>query len=194
MSKLILASASPRRQQLLGQLGVPFTVVTADIDERPHPAEAPLPYVRRMAYTKAQHIAQRYPEAFVLGADTIVTLDTDILGKPRNPTHARHMLQRLSGRVHSVVTGLALLQHSTQRTLDDTVSTRVHFRVLTPDDLDTYLATDEPFDKAGAYAIQGGGEAFVTSVDGCYTNVVGLPVQRTALLLQAVGFTVPSSP
>lgn len=193
MSKLILASASPRRQQLLGQLGLPFTVVVADIDERPHPAEAPLPYVKRMALTKAQQIAQRHPEAFVLGADTIVTIDAEILGKPRDIAHARHMLQRLSGQEHSVVTGLALLQHSTQRTLCDTVSTRVRFRVLTPDDIATYLATEEPFDKAGAYAIQGGGEAFVATVDGCYTNVVGLPVQRTAALLQDVGFIVPSS-
>lgn len=194
MSKLILASASPRRRQLLGQLGLPFTVVAADIDESPYPAEAPLTYVKRMAHTKAQQIAQRHPEAFVLGADTIVTIDTEILGKPRDAAHARHMLQRLSGRAHSVVTGLALLQHSTQRTLYDTVSTRVHFRILTPEDIDTYLATDEPSDKAGAYAIQGGGQAFVATVDGCYTNVVGLPVQRTAALLHAVGFTVPISP
>jgi septum formation protein len=193
MSKLILASASPRRQHLLEQLGLPFTVVAADIDERPRPTEAPRAYVKRMASAKAQQIALRHPEAFVLGADTLVTIDAAILGKPRDTAHARAMLQQLSGRVHSVMTGVALLQHSTQRTLYDIVSTRVHFRVLTPDDIDTYLATDEPFDKAGAYAIQGAGGAFVICVEGCYTNVVGLPLQRTAALLREVGFTVPDS-
>lgn len=191
MSKLILASASPRRHQLLQALGVPFTAIPAAIDEGQAPDEDPLAYVKRMAHTKARQMAQHYPEAFVLGADTIVIVDTAILGKPRDAAHARQMLRRLSSRDHLVVTALALLQHTTERTQCDTACTRVYFRSLTPEDIDTYLATDEPFDKAGAYAIQGGGGAFVATIEGCYTNVVGLPVKRTAALLRAAGFAVP---
>ncbi len=194
MSKLILASASPRRQQLLAQLGLCFATMPADIEERQQLGEAPTAYVIRMAQTKAQHLAQQFPDALVLGADTIVTIDARILGKPQSATEARQMLQRLSGRHHTVVTGLALLQHSTGCTRLDTVSTDVLFRPLTQADIDHYIATDEPFDKAGAYAIQGRGGAFVAAFEGCYTNIVGLPLQRTAALLRAAGLVVPTVP
>ncbi len=194
MSKLILASASPRRQQLLAQLGLCFATMPADIEERQQLGEAPTAYVIRMAQTKAQHLAQQFPDALVLGADTIVTIDARILGKPQSATEARQMLQRLSGRHHTVVTGLALLQHSTGCTRLDTVSTEVLFRPLGQADIDHYIATDEPFDKAGAYAIQGRGGAFVAAFEGCYTNVVGLPLQRTAALLRSAGLVVPTVP
>jgi septum formation protein len=186
----ILASASPRRQELLARLAVPFAVMPADVDERLLPAEAPPAYVSRLAQTKAQHLAQRFPEALVLGADTVVVLDGHILGKPENVAVARQMLTRLSGRQHTVITGLALLQHSRQLMRLDTVSTLVRFRSLSPTEIEQYIATAEPFDKAGAYAIQGEAAAFVESLEGCYTNVVGLPLRHTAALLQAAGLPV----
>jgi septum formation protein len=191
---LILASASPRRRALLAQLAVPFTVIPADVDEQQHAGEAPLAYVMRMARAKAAHLAQRFPEALVLGADTVVVLDEQVMGKPPSVAHARRMLTRLSGRQHTVVTGLALLTPRQQFVCLDSVSTRVRFRVLSAAEIEQYIATTEPFDKAGAYAIQGQAAAFVAAVDGCYTNVVGLPVQRTARLLQAAGVAVTLPP
>ena len=194
MSKLILASASPRRQQLLTQVGVPFTIEPADIDERVTPGEAPRDYVLRMAYEKAQRVSRQRPAAFVLGADTIVTIDEEILGKPRDLAEARRMLHRLSGRTHSVMTGLALLHHDRGVVQQDTVSTAVRFRPLSEHDIETYVSTTKPLDKAGAYAIQDSARAFVETYDGCYTNVVGLPVQRTAALMRAAGMDLPTEP
>jgi septum formation protein len=191
---VILASASPRRRELLARLSIPFTIVPADVDEQQRPGETPLAYVVRLAQTKAAHIAQRFPAALVLGADTVVVLDEQIMGKPGDVAQARHMLTRLSGQQHTVITGLALLHHSRQRLYVDSVSTRVRFRTLSADEIEQYLASGEPFDKAGAYAIQGHAAAFVTAVDGCYTNVVGLPLQRTAAILQAAGVPVPQYP
>lgn len=194
MSSLILASASPRRQRLLEQLGLTFTVIAAAIEEQQWPGELPHTYAMRMAQEKAQHVAQQFPTALVLGADTIVRLDQDVLGKPQDVAQARQMLQRLSGRAHTVITGLALVQRSQGLQRLDAVSTQVVFRTLTESDIDTYLATDEPFDKAGAYAIQGRAGAFVATLAGCYTNAVGLPLQRTAALLRAAGLSVPTPP
>ncbi len=193
MSNLILASASPRRQQLLQQVGLPFHIIPADIDEQPHPGEAPQAYVLRMAHSKAQRIAQHYPMALVLGVDTIVTIDALILGKPRDAADARQMLRRLSGRSHTVLTGLALLRQSQGWTRLDSMGTQVHFRTLSDAEIDAYIATTEPLDKAGAYAIQGRARVFVDAFDGCYTNAVGLPVQRTAALLREAGLQIPSA-
>lgn len=192
MSSFILASASPRRQHLLTQLGLPFTAIPADIEEHQQPGEIPKAYAIRMAETKAQHVAQQFPTALVLGADTIVSVEQDILGKPQSVAQARQMLHRLSGRQHTVITGLALVQQSQDVTRLDAVSTLVCFRPLPEADIDNYLATNEPFDKAGAYAIQGHGGAFVAALAGCYTNVVGLPLQRTAALLRSAGVVVPT--
>ncbi len=189
MSKLILASASPRRQELLSELGLPFTVVPADIDERHHAGETPHDYAMRMSRTKAQHVAQQHPDAWVLGADTIVTIDKRILGKPQDKADAEAMLSSLSGRVHTVLTSLALVHHRRDKMAVEAVSTRVHFCPLSAAEIAAYLATEEPFDKAGAYAIQGHAGAFVDTFEGCYTNVVGLPVQRTADMLEAAGFS-----
>lgn len=194
MSNLILASASPRRQHLLRQLGLPFTTVAAAIVEQRWPGEPPQTYALRMAQEKAQHVAQQFPTALVLGADTIVTLDQDVLEKPRDVAHARQMLRHLSGQTHTVITGLALLQCSPGLRRLDAVSTQVVFRSLTETEINDYLATGEPFDKAGAYAIQGRGGTFVATFAGCYTNVIGLPLQRTAALLRAAGLSVPRPP
>ena len=187
--ELILASASPRRRELLTRLAIPFTVIPANIDESPLPNELPRAYTMRVAHAKAQHIAQQFPAAVVLGADSVVVLDQQILGKPRDLADARHMLTRLSGRQHHVLTGVAVIHQAQHFVRLDVVSTLVHFRPLSPSDIEPYLATGEPLDKAGAYAIQGAGGAFVASWDGCYTNVVGLPLQRTAILLRAAGLS-----
>jgi septum formation protein len=189
--QLILASASPRRRELLAQLALPFSVIPANIEEQQLPDEPPRTYVVRMAQSKAAHLAQQYPDALVLGADTIVVLDNHVLGKPENTIAAHQMLQRLSGRQHTVITGVALLQQRQQFLRLDMVSTLVRFRPLLHTDIERYVATGEPFDKAGAYAIQGGAAAFVVSVEGCYTNVVGLPLRRTAALLRSAGLWVP---
>jgi len=191
MSKLILASASPRRRALLSQLDLPFTVLSADIDEQRRANEAPRDYVLRLSQSKAQHVARQHPKAWVLGADTIVTIDARILGKPRDATEAAAMLSSLSGRMHTVVTGIALVRHGLDYIASELVSTRVYFRALSESDITDYIATQEPFDKAGAYAIQGHGRAFVERYDGCYTNVVGLPVQRTAAMLRRAGVPLP---
>ena len=190
---LILASASPRRRELLAQLAVPFTVIPANIDESAWPDEGPRAYTMRVAYAKAQHIAQQFPTAVVLGADSVVVLDQQILGKPRDVEEARHMLTRLSGREHTVLTGVAVLYQAQQFVALDAVSTLVRFHSLSASVIEPYIATGEPMDKAGAYAIQGAGAAFVASWDGCYTNVVGLPLRRTATLLQAAGLRVPTA-
>jgi septum formation protein len=175
----------------LAQLAIPFTVMPAEIGERQLPGEEPRAYAIRVAQAKARHLAQRFPEALVLGADTIVVLDQQILGKPGSVAEARQMLTRLSGRQHTVITGLAILRHCRRVVRLDAVSTLVRFRPLSEVHIERYLATGEPFDKAGAYAIQGGAAAFVETLEGCYTNVIGLPLRRTAALLQSAGLQVP---
>jgi nucleoside triphosphate pyrophosphatase len=192
--QLILASASPRRRELLAQLAIPFTIMPANIDESVMPGEGPWAYTRRVAYAKAQHIARQCPTAVVLGADSVVVLEHHILGKPRDPDDARQMLSRLSGRMHTVMTAVAVLHDARHVVCLDVVPTLVRFRPLSRSAMERYIATGEPMDKAGAYAIQGAAAAFVESWEGCYTNVVGLPLRRTAAFLQAVGLSVPILP
>ena len=191
--ELILASASPRRRALLAQLAVPFTVIPANIDESTWPDEVPRAYTMRVAYAKAQYIAQQFPTAVVLGADSIVVLEQQIFGKPRDMAEARSMLTRLSGREHTVMTGLAVLHQARQFVGLEVVSTMVRFHPLSASAIEHYLATGEPMDKAGAYAIQGAAAAFVAARDGCYTNVVGLPLRRATTILQAAGLHVPTA-
>lgn len=184
-ASLVLASRSPRRLQLLAQLGISPLVLPADIDETPAATETPRDYVERIARAKATAV-EPPPGACVLGADTAVVLDDLILGKPgHNADAARQTLHCLSGRTHSVFTAVAL------RTPADTtvvcVQTRVTFRDLSAEECEHYLATDEPWDKAGAYAIQGLGGAFVLRIDGSYSNVVGLPLCETLALLRRAG-------
>ena len=172
---IVLASASPRRAELLAAAGVPFDVDTADVDETPHDGEAPLDYVRRLAEAKARAVAVRHPARLVLGADTTVVVDGTILGKPVDAADAGDMLRRLSGRSHQVLTGVALVRDG--RTVEvDVAVTEVWFAPMTEADIDAYVATGEPMDKAGAYGIQGRAACFVTRIDGSYSNVVGLPV------------------
>lgn len=186
---LILASASPRRRELLTTLDLPFSVMPAHVDERHHAAEPPESYVVRLAQEKAGQLAEQFPSTWVLGADTVVVLDHHILGKPADAAAARAMLRRLSGREHTVMTGVAVVHHGRRIVQCAVVSTRVRFHTLQAADIEAYIATGEPFDKAGAYAVQGGGRQFVAALEGCYNNVVGLPLKRTLILLRSAGYS-----
>lgn len=184
---LILASASPRRKQLLAQIGVPVEVCSADIDEAVREAENAEEYVLRMATEKAQAVAARYPQRTVLAADTIVLHQQQILTKPQNAAQAQAMLQQLSGSSHQVLTAVVIMQGArTQAVLE---RTWVHFAKLSAQQIAAYVATQEPLDKAGSYGIQGRGAVLVQSIEGCYSNVVGLPLAKTAELLEA--FNIP---
>lgn len=184
--RLVLASASPRREELLRQLGVPFEVLPSDLEEA-LPSGPVREGVTALALAKARAVARCLTGAVVLGADTAVVLDGRVFGKPRSPEDARRMLQALSGRQHEVVTGVALVEAPAGRETATAVVTRVRMRRCAEAELDAYVATGEPLDKAGAYAIQGAGGALVEAVEGCYTNVVGLPLTTTRRLLEEWG-------
>lgn len=179
--QVILASRSPRRAELLAAAGISFEVLAADIDETPHPNEAPAAYVERLAIEKARAVFAMRPEAKVLGADTTVTIDGEILGKPVDQADALRMLRLLSGRVHDVHTGVALVGGEGVRSAVDT--TRVWFDAMTDEDISWYVATGEPVDRAGAYAIQGFASRFIPRIEGSYSNVVGLPVALVSSIL-----------
>ena len=173
---LILASRSPRRQYLLEQAGLSFKIQPAHIEEKRNPHETPEDYVRRLSLEKARHIGKKHPREWILGADTIVVMGDNLLEKPDSRDEARQMLQALSGRTHTVFTGFTICNLNMGRIITRAVQTRVRFKNLSPQEIEWYIGTEEPFDKAGAYAIQGIGTFIVKSIDGSYTNVVGLPV------------------
>jgi septum formation protein len=180
---LILASASPRRLEILRRAGIACRVRPANVDETPRPGEAPEAYVRRLAREKAQAVWR--PGELVLGADTAVVVQGHIVGKPRDARDAANMLRLLSGRVHRVLTGVCLLgPDSPRRPRTQAVETRVWFRRLSRAEIADYVASGEPMDKAGAYAIQGLASKFVERIEGCYWNVMGLPVSRVYALLK----------
>lgn len=187
-TRLVLASGSPRRRELLQGLGFRFDVAAADLDETPRPGEAAEPYVRRLAEEKARAVARHHPGAWVLAADTTVALGERLLGKPRDPGEAREMLRALSGRTHRVLTGVAL---AGAREGACVVATEVTFRALSEGELGWYADTGEPLDKAGGYALQGKGSFLVERVDGSPTNVIGLPLGETLALLARAGFPLP---
>ena len=175
-SRLILASKSPRRRFLLEQAGLEFSVIPSNIDENSIPLTSPESYVRRSAEAKAKDISQRYPASWVIGADTMVFIDNTMLGKPGSRPEARKMLRSLSGKTHQVLTGYCICCEATDRLFSETIKTDVCFKELTELQIDWYINSGEPFDKAGAYAIQGLGTFLVKRINGSYTNVVGLPV------------------
>jgi septum formation protein len=196
---LILASASPRRAEILRRAGIPFRARAAHVDETILPGETPGACVRRLARLKAEAVSRS--GEIVLGADTVVVAGGRILGKPRNARDAARMLRLLSGRAHEVITGICLLRAGDARSsaaasngraasgrvyICDAVTTRVWFRRLSRTEIAGYVASGEPMDKAGAYAIQGLASKFVTRIEGCYFNVVGLPVSRVWEILQRI--------
>ncbi|MGD0733246.1 MAG: Maf family protein [Terracidiphilus sp.] len=181
---LILASASPRRRELLTQAGFTFRVHAAHIPEEPHPNEDPVAYVVRLAREKAQAVHDQLanPEAVVLGADTTVTLDNQILGKPEDPADAARMLRLLSGRSHRVITGVAVVTGARIETASEV--TAVKFLTVSDAEIEAYVATGEPMDKAGAYAIQGRAARWIPRIEGDYFNVVGLPIALVCTMLE----------
>ncbi|HET9994651.1 MAG TPA: Maf family protein [Candidatus Acidoferrum sp.] len=188
--KLILASASVRRAEILQAAGIAFTVISSAIDETAYPGETAHDLVQRLAEAKAELVAARaVGPAIVIGADTEVTLDGHIFGKPRSSDNARHMLEKLSGHTHSVVTGVALIRLPDVERRSFIETTHVHFAKLSPEDITRYLASGEPFDKAGAYAIQGRAGRYIPRVEGCYFNVVGLPLARLNQSLIELGWS-----
>jgi septum formation protein len=189
LATLVLASGSPRRRQLLASIGLECQVSPADIDESPRPGEAPADYARRLAAEKAAAAVGRVgPGPLVLAADTVVALGDEILGKPVDAADAARMLRRLSGRVHEVHTAVAASRDG--NTSFRLSSSEVTFRILRDAEIEAYVATGEPLDKAGAYGIQGLAAVFVTRLAGSYSGVVGLPLCETAELLQGHGVDV----
>ena len=189
---VILASASPRRRELLALIGIAHEVRPADIDESYLEGETPHAHAERLAREKAAAIAAADPEAVTIGSDTIVVVDGRVLGKPRDVAHAQEMLRMLSGRSHEVMTGVATTWRG--RTLSGVETVGVTFRELDAGDIDGYIATGEPMDKAGAYGIQGFGATIVTRVHGDYFAVMGLPLNRLVRQLEALGLRYPFGP
>jgi septum formation protein len=182
---LFLASASPRRRELLRNAGIPFEVEPADIKEAPLPNEPAKAYAERLAREKAQTIARKYSNNPVLGADTVVVIDNQILGKPANPADAARMLHLLSGRTHQVITGVCLAANGNDSVASEITS--VTMSEISEQEIAAYISTGEPMDKAGAYAIQGIASRWIPRIEGDYSNVVGLPVARVYRMLQQAG-------
>jgi septum formation protein len=185
---IVLASASPRRRELLTQAGVKFRIVVPDICERRLPGEDPETLVKRLARQKAWSVAEKVgnsPRTLVLGSDTVVALDGEIFGKPRDPEHAVELLGQLVGHTHRVISGIAVVDSAGFAVQEAAVTTRVTMRGASRAEIRAYVATGEPLDKAGAYAIQGRGGRLVTGLEGSWSCVVGLPVEETLALLEA---------
>ena len=189
MTQWVLASASPRRQELLKLLMAEFEVIPSDVDESLHAGELPASMVARLARQKALAVREVRPSACIVGADTVVVCEGEILGKPVSPEDARRMLGRLGGKTHQVLTGVCLLH--VDELFVERATTDVTFFDLTEHEIDSYVRSGEPFDKAGAYAIQGLGARFVEKIDGCYFNVVGLPVPRLYQMIKRLKVDIP---
>jgi septum formation protein len=187
---IILASNSPRRRELLHQVGLSFIIDPTEVDEQIRPGESPESYVVRVALDKARAAASRAASGIIIAADTIVVLGDAILGKPADSRDAERMLTLLSGRVHDVISGLALINAAEEKTATGTSLTRVRFRDLSRNEIVSYIKSGEPLDKAGAYGIQGKGALLVKKIEGCYFNVVGLPLSLLGEMLRNFGISL----
>ncbi|MCG0275252.1 MAG: Maf family protein [Thermosediminibacteraceae bacterium] len=188
--KLILASASPRRQALLAQVGLEFEVIPSSIDEVMPPKGLPELIATSLAEQKAMDVALRVGEGIVIAADTVVALDDSILGKPKNEDEARKMLERLSNKWHRVFTGIAVIDAASFKKVSDYEESRVKFKALSASEIENYIKTGEPMDKAGGYGIQGKGALLVEKIEGCYYNIVGLPLFKLGCLLSSFGIKI----
>ena len=184
--RLILASASPRRIEFLKMMGLDFDIVPGDIDENSRPEETPREHVLRLSEEKALSVASRYPDAWILSADTIVVAAGELLGKPGSPEEAMKMLEKLSDRAHEVITGFCILRQDRGVRIREAVGSTVLFRRITEEEMAWYTGTEEPYDKAGAYAVQGMGGCFIREIRGSCTNVVGLPLCEVVDALKRV--------
>ncbi len=175
---LILASQSPRREQILSMVGIPFQVVPADVDEETYNDLSPIKMVETLSLLKAITVSEKYPDAIVLGSDTVVSIDKKVFGKPHTETKAKEMLRELSGKTHQVITGVSLVQKSTTHEHTFYRITEVSVSELSDDEIKWYVTNYKPLDKAGSYGIQDGFGKFITGIEGCYFNVVGLPLSK----------------
>jgi septum formation protein len=190
-ASFILASASPRRREAIQSIGLNFKIIPAHINEDYLAGESPSGHVRRLSYDKAMVVAEKNQHSWVLGADTIVVIDGIILGKPENKTQAKKMLKRLSGREHKVFTGFTIIHLGFEVCRTKVIQSIVRFKTISPDEMNWYINCNEPYDKAGGYAIQGKGSYFIQSIRGSYTNVIGLPlceVLETLKEFKAINF------
>lgn len=190
MRKIILASKSPRRRFLLEQIGLTFAVDPSGVEEKTDYSLPPSEVAVNLSLQKAQAVAERYPDALIIAADTLVVFKGNILGKPKDEQEAREVLSELSGAGHVVITGLSLVDSRTGKTIYDHSETKVYFRYLSPREIDAYVATGEPLDKAGSYAIQGRGAALVNRIEGEYSGVVGLPLSLLVEKLKDFGINI----
>jgi septum formation protein len=190
MKRIILASASPRRKELLEQIGLRFEVEPSNYDEEITSASEPHEMARRLSLGKARAAARKHRKALIIAADTLVVFGDRILGKPRTNAEAREMLRALNGKAHSVITGFTILDTETGKMLSRSVETRVHMKKVTLKEIDSYVRSKEPLDKAGGYAIQGLGAVLVERIEGDYSNVVGLPLSALAEGLREFGVKV----
>ncbi len=190
MKKIILASASPRRRELLEKIGLKFEVEPGNYEEDMHSDLEPHALARKISLEKADAVAGKHKNALVIAADTFIVCEDKILGKPHVATEARKMLETISGRSHSVITGFSIIDTSNHKTLSKSVETKVYIRKLTPAEIDDYVKSGEPLDKAGAYAIQGLGAAMVERIEGDYFNVVGLPLSALVGALKEFGINI----
>lgn len=185
--KFILASASPRRIELLTLMGLRFDIIPGDVDETFLQSETPRDHVLRLSEEKAQSVSILHPDAWVMGADTIVAINGEVFGKPRTPEEAKGMLGKLSDQTHTVYTGFTLMKKSADIVISEAVDSSVRFRRIPEDEMAWYVALEEPYDKAGGYAVQGMGAFFIREIRGSYTNVMGLPLCEVVDVLKRVG-------
>ncbi len=190
MKTIILASASPRRKELLAKIGLKFEVEPSNDEEELSPGLEPYELAKSLSLKKAERVAKNHRNALVIAADTFVVLEGQILGKPKTESDARKMLSAISGRQHSVITGFTIIDTESHKVLSRSVATRVYIRKLTANEIDAYMQTKEPLDKAGAYAIQGLGSVIVEKIEGDYFNVVGLPLSALAEALKEFGVNI----
>ncbi|MFR3498818.1 MAG: Maf family protein [Paraclostridium bifermentans] len=181
---IILASGSPRRKEILENTNLKFSVITSDIDERIFENEEPIQLVLRLAFEKCMSVAQNNPSDLVIGADTIVVLDNEILGKPKNEEEAFNTLSKLSNREHQVITGMSIVNLENEKKIVDYAISNVKFKKLTDQDIKDYISTEECLDKAGSYGIQGYGALLVEEIKGDYFNIVGLPISKLSDILK----------
>ena len=190
MKKIILASASPRRKELLEQIGLQFEVESSNCTEDMHSELAPHKLAESLSKEKAMAVAVHHRNAIILAADTFIVLGDKIMGKPHTPSHARQMLAELNGKAHSVITGFTVLDTDENKTLSRSIETRVNIRKLTSEEIEAYVKSSEPLGKAGAYAIQGLGAVIIEGIEGDYSNVVGLPLNALVESLKEFGINI----
>jgi septum formation protein len=190
MRKIILASASPRRKEILANTGLKFTVCSSNYEEDLALAKEPRALARFLSRKKAEDVVQKYSDAIVIAADTFIVFKNELLGKPSDPDDARRMLKMLSGKVHEVITGFTIIDSKSKKKVSRSIETKVYFKKITMTEINAYVRSGEPLDKAGAYAIQGLGAVFIDKIEGDFFNVVGLPICALAESLKKFGIKI----